>query len=246
MSDLGLIVSLTFLLVFRDVPIVNMKIKFTSLIFCFLFFPIQMVHAQNQRWTFVDYGIKNDERSTAFYIDKNFRTVPNVNSEVWTKVVKSDGSYLIALVEWNCAGKKNRVKQETDYDTTGDAITTKTDFGWEYIVPDSVNESVFRFVCSNANSKMVVPRTKTGATFAEITTKNANLRESPNLSSPVIRTVALGEKLVLADAEPVGAWYKVLDSKTKNECWLHGNTFKVVPAKKTQPKTKRGKRSIYV
>jgi Domain of unknown function (DUF4852)/Bacterial SH3 domain len=69
---------------------------------------------------------------------------------------------------------------------------------------------------------------------AEIIVENANLRESPNATSNVIREVALGERFVLIDSQPVGAWYSVIDRKTKKEGWLHGNTFKVMTARSLQ------------
>ncbi len=67
---------------------------------------------------------------------------------------------------------------------------------------------------------------------AEIITENANLRESPDVSGEIIREVTLGEKLILRDTPPVGAWYKVFDAETGQEGWLHGNTFKIVAAQR--------------
>lgn len=76
-------------------------------------------------------------------------------------------------------------------------------------------------------------QTKQNKPTAEIITENANLRESSNASSEVIREVAFGERFFLSDSQPVGAWYKVVDVKTRKEGWLHGNTFKIVTGNKS-------------
>lgn len=63
--------------------------------------------------------------------------------------------------------------------------------------------------------------------YALIIMENANLRESATVYSGSIREVELNEKLLLIKEEPVGPWYKVFDSKTKSEGWLHGNTIEI-------------------
>lgn len=75
-----------------------------------------------------------------------------------------------------------------------------------------------------------VAGTESGAkkTYALVITENANLRESPTVYSGSIREVGLNEKLLLIQEEPMGPWYKVFDSKTKIEGWLHGNTIEIV------------------
>ena len=89
---------------------------------------------------------------------------------------------------------------------------------------------------------LVVPskiEAQTQKPMAEIIVENANLRESANASSEIIREVTLGERLVMSASQPVGVWYKVFDAKTRREGWLHGNTFKVVaPSGSAQPRRK--------
>lgn len=65
-------------------------------------------------------------------------------------------------------------------------------------------------------------------TYALVITENANLRESATVYSSSIREIALNERLLLIQKEPVGPWFKVFDSKTKSEGWLHGNTIEIV------------------
>ena len=70
--------------------------------------------------------------------------------------------------------------------------------------------------------------TETKKAYALVIMENANLRESATVYSASIREVELNEKLLLIRDEPVGPWYKVFDSKTQSEGWLHGNTIEVV------------------
>ncbi len=86
------------------------------------------------------------------------------------------------------------------------------------------------------------PQSDSGKAMAEIISANANLHESPNASSKIIRKVTLTEKLVLSNSQPVGAWYKVLDTKTGREGWLHGNTFKIASTQSESERT-NGKQS---
>lgn len=219
---------------------ISMKIKFILVILCFLAVLTQMTQAQNQRWFYVDKNI-ND---LAFYLDKNFRILPTGNPQVWTKIIYPDDSVVVALVEWDCAEKKRRVWQETSYDSLGITLETRNGkSSWQYAVPDSVDESIHRIICRDNSKKTSLPKFNTSKAFAEIITESANLREFPSTSSSIIREVAIGERLILADAEYVGAWYKVIDPKTKNEGWLHGNTFKFVSVEKKRVKRKRTKKN---
>ena len=92
---------------------------------------------------------------------------------------------------------------------------------------------------------LVVPskiEAQTQKPMAEIIVENANLRESANASSEIIREVTLGERLVMSASQPVGAWYKVFDAKTRREGWLHGNTFKISDAN-VKPRTEQSRPS---
>jgi uncharacterized protein YgiM (DUF1202 family) len=81
-------------------------------------------------------------------------------------------------------------------------------------------------------------QTKQSKPMAEIITEKANLRESPDSSSAIIREVVMGEKLTMSDKHPIGAWYKVVDVDIGSEGWLHGNTIKIVKVRKSQPNKK--------
>jgi hypothetical protein len=60
---------------------------------------------------------------------------------------------------------------------------------------------------------------------AIVNAEKANLRNSPSKSGSVLRTVNKGDLLALIDPRPIGPWYRVRDSKTDSQGWVHGNTI---------------------
>lgn len=63
------------------------------------------------------------------------------------------------------------------------------------------------------------------AVAAVVKAQKANLRDRPSKSGNVLRTVTKGELLSLISATPVGPWYRVRDSRSDSEGWVHGNTI---------------------
>ena len=219
--------------------IINMKIKFLLLTFCFFVFIAQDVEAQRQQWSYVGDSTEGIE----FYVDKSFRRLSATNVQFWEKRIFTDG-HQILLTEVNCDEKKIRYHQSVSYNLFGEVIESLHGTGkWTFATPESVGEFTVNVVCRLVSRRTTTPKVSSKNNLAQIITDSANLRESPNASSSIIREVALDEKLVLADAEPIGAWYKVIDAKTKSEGWLHGNTFKIVTVQKKQTKGKRTKRN---
>lgn len=49
---------------------------------------------------------------------------------------------------------------------------------------------------------------------AMVKAEKANLRDRPSLSGTVLRTVTKGDLLGLIDAQPIGPWYRVRDSRS--------------------------------
>lgn len=60
---------------------------------------------------------------------------------------------------------------------------------------------------------------------AIVTTEKAILRRTPSGSAAVVIVVNKGALLSLLDTTPVGPWYRVRDSKTDDEGWVHGNAI---------------------
>jgi len=63
---------------------------------------------------------------------------------------------------------------------------------------------------------------------AIVKAQRANLRDRPSKSGSVVRTVNKGDLLSLVEATPIGPWYRVRDSKSDSEGWVHGNTISLL------------------
>src|SRR5690242_8474961 len=57
---------------------------------------------------------------------------------------------------------------------------------------------------------------------AIVKAQKANLRDRPSKSGSVLRTVTKGDLLALVTATPIGPWYRVRDSRSDSEGWVHG------------------------
>jgi Bacterial SH3 domain len=221
-----------------NLPISRMLI----LISLFLFFSISL-KAQTG-WTLAD--VSGADSSIHLLDMETMKTKSLGIISGWHKVVYDNNSYTIALNDWNCTEKKSRLIQVTNYTQYGNVISSNSiPSPWKYIIPDSVEEGIFRMVCgkSNQNKPKTVEKNNANSSFAKIIVKKANLRSEPNANSEVIREVGLGEKLVLVTEDSVGVWYKVLDLKTNSQGWLHGNNFKIIKAKTSGGGFTKGKKN---
>jgi hypothetical protein len=206
-----------------------------------ILFICQTNYAQERVWTLVG----TDEKETMLsYVDVNAQKQPNGNLFVWEKVVHADTKYAIGLVEWDCRQKRSRTIQQTLYDQYGEPLNMAKTSDWIYVIDGTFGASIYRIVCRNSKntSKNSPSKTTSKVSLAEITSLAARLRESPNINSYVIRAVSKGEQLILADEEPQGNWYKVIDKETQSEGWLHKTTFKIIKPSKAAPRKKSEKR----
>ena len=53
----------------------------------------------------------------------------------------------------------------------------------------------------------------------------ANLRDRPSTTGTITNTVEKGDLLILVNSNPVGPWYRVRESKSAPELWIHGNAI---------------------
>jgi len=60
---------------------------------------------------------------------------------------------------------------------------------------------------------------------AIVKAQKANLRDRPSKSGSVVTTVNKGDLLSLVEATPIGPWYRVRDTRSGSEGWVHGNTI---------------------
>lgn len=63
---------------------------------------------------------------------------------------------------------------------------------------------------------------------AIVKAQKANLRDRPSRSGNVLTTVTKGDLLSLIDATPIGPWYRVRDSRSDSEGWVHDNTISLL------------------
>jgi len=75
------------------------------------------------------------------------------------------------------------------------------------------------------------------AVAAIVKARKANIREHPSEFAAVVRTVAKGDLLSLIDAAPTGPWYRIRDSKTGADGWIHGNTIELLQTAETSAAT---------
>jgi Protein of unknown function (DUF3761)/Bacterial SH3 domain len=78
---------------------------------------------------------------------------------------------------------------------------------------------------THANNISVSTQVQQKSVAAIVKAPKANLRDRPSKSGNVLRTVTKGELLTLISETPVGPWYRVRDSRSDSEGWVHGNTI---------------------
>lgn len=167
------------------------------------------------------------------FLNTDVKTLSNGNKSAWEKMVVPDGSFTIAIVEWDCRNKRRLTKQISFYrsDQTIIGTTTKKQTDWAEIIPGSISDFMFTRVC-------LPPQP---VKWAKIISEKANLRSFPDVSAPVIGVADQGDKFQIIPETGKGGWYNVVDSVTQQDYWLHGNTFEIVETTsvKQEPKKKK-------
>jgi hypothetical protein len=83
---------------------------------------------------------------------------------------------------------------------------------------------------------------------AIVKAQKANLRDRPSKSGSVVRTVNKRDLLSLIEATPIGPWYRVRDSRSDSEGWVHGNTIALLQTTESTsgnaPSTQRPRRTL--
>jgi hypothetical protein len=70
---------------------------------------------------------------------------------------------------------------------------------------------------------------------AIVRSQKANLRDTPSNAGTIVTTLNKGDLLALIDATPIGPWYRVRDSRTDSEGWVHGNTITLLQTIESPP-----------
>lgn len=153
-----------------------------------------------------------------FYYQKETPELENGNPTFWQKVVYLDGSSLEMFQEWECSQNRYRHIQVTAFSPTGKIMDGDKNLDWTYVSPDSISSLNFSIVCEDAIETRLV----------EITALQANLRSAPSKDASTLRTAKKGNRFTLSLAKTVGGWYNVVDDKTQQDYWVHGNTIKII------------------
>lgn len=179
---------------------------------------------------------------TKGYLNDEIKNLANGNKTAWEKMVSADGSFIIALSEWDCRQKRRLTKQITPYNTDQMVIgTKKTGFEWMEVIPSSISDFTFSRVCRPPQPER----------FAHIISEKANLRIFPDASAPVIRIAVQGENFLIVPESGAGGWYNVIDVITQEDYWIHGDTFEIfepidfikeIEKKKPSPRSGKSKK----
>jgi hypothetical protein len=138
---------------------------------------------QTTKWRYVQTGYGG----VKLYMKDEFEKLKNKNTAVWDKRVRSDGSFAVLQVEWDCVGKRHRTKQMTLYDADKILLKTFYKFDWQTVIPGSVSEIFYGQIC------LAKPEKK----FAEIIAVKTNLRSFPDRDAEVLRIAEKGDRFIL-------------------------------------------------
>jgi hypothetical protein len=192
--------------------------------------------AQQNRWVFVG----EDANNSLFYFDKTSRQPIGNIVKVWDKIIYPDGSYRISQTQWKCSEKKYFITDVSIYSPTGDFIGKDKATTWLNVVPDSINEVMYKAVCVDSSDKNF-DRTSLSKKMAEIITERANVRAEPNINSRIIGKVKSGDRFTLADENSTKGWYQIIIPDTNKVGWVHGNTIKLIENSDKKKNKKRRK-----
>jgi hypothetical protein len=183
------------------------------------------VSGQTTKWRYVQ-TIYGGEK---LYIKDDFKKLKNKNILVWDKRVKPDGSFAILQVEWDCINQRSLTKQITMYTADQTVLGTLYKFDWNTVIPSTVAETFYNQICFNK------PQIK----FAEIITVKANLRILPGKDAEVLQIAKKGDRFIVMEETGQNSWYNIVDEKTQQDYWVHGNSIKIIEENKTAKKPKK-------
>jgi Bacterial SH3 domain len=198
------------------------------LVLSVLLMPIS-VFGQTTKWRYVQtiYG------GVKLYMKDEFESLKSKNILVWDKRVRSDGSFAILQVEWDCVGKRYRTKQMTLYDTDKILLKTFRKFDWQTVIPSSVSETFYSQIC------LAKPENR----FAKIVAVKADLRSFPDKDAEVLRIAEKGNRFILIEGTGEGGWYNIVDEKTQQDYWIHGDNIKFSEEKSVEKKPRKPRKS---
>jgi hypothetical protein len=198
------------------------------LILSVLLMPISAVgQTTNRRYVQTIYG------GVKLYMKDEFENLKSKNTAVWDKRVRSDGSFVILQVEWNCVNRLYRTKQMTLYNSDKILLKTFYKFDWQTVIPSSVSETFYSQICLAKPEKR----------FAKIIAVKADPRSFPDKDAEVLRIAEKGNRFILIEGTGEGGWYNIADEKTQQDYWIHGNNIEIAKANIVAKKTRKPKKA---
>jgi hypothetical protein len=189
-----------------------------SFLFCLLAILIfsNSVSAQTVKWQYVATLGRN---TVKVYLNDEVKVLANKNVSIWHKMIEIDGTYTISQEEFDCKNKRRITRQITYYRTDQTAIETKKkSFEWQEIIPSSTGDFLYRRVCLPPQPEK----------WAEISVRQANLRNFPDPYAAVLRIAGRGEKFQIVPETGNEGWFNIVDVSTQKDYWLQDNSFEIV------------------
>lgn len=129
-------------------------------------------------------------------------------------------SHHCGVSEWNPTGatESPAVKASTTLTNTNTSVATP-------IASPSIPADY-------SSTTLALEASAKGTTAHAAIVKNveANLREDPNISSPIVLVLKEGDSLTLSDRAPVGQWYAVTDTTSGKNGWINGTVINLLSA----------------
>ena len=173
--------------------------------------------AQRVRWRYVSTiydGVK-------IYLDERIVTAKNKHKIVWDKRVKMGGAVAVSQVDWDCVNKRSKILEMVLYRADQSLIRSTKKFEWQNLVPGTISEILFQQICK------AKPRLR----YVEIIIDSAGLFAGPLDNGTPLRIATKGSRFVLVEGTGPGGWYNIVDARTQNDYWVHGNNIKITGSK---------------
>jgi hypothetical protein len=164
------------------------------------------------QWRFV--SADSDGRN--WYIDVQTIAATSAARAVWVQYVKQNGDFTLMRWEFDDQGQlghgRYRVWARTDYNSVGVLVDSfQEPTLWQEISPDTTEERLYSMTKAAAPKAAVVTAQSEGDSIriGNSSLGYVNVRERPDISSPVVAKVYPGEMYTLGKV--VNGWYQVKD-----------------------------------
>jgi len=170
---------------------------------------------QSSMWRYVTTSISGSKT----YLNDERKSLTGKNQGAWEKMVSADGSSVVTLVEWDCAGKSRLIRQITYFDSNLAAVGGKNQgFSWSAVVPGSAGDFLYHRLCLPA-----VPQK-----WAHIIVDRTSLRAYPDNAASVMRVARRDERFQIVPESGLGGWFNIIDPETQQDYWLRSDWFDTI------------------